>query len=237
MAKAAAKMISNSDALKLAEDVLRGADTVSEISAQLKEAKAKLDKATKDLTAESVKIFETDMGQVAEDKTPDVFGNHEYIVGQRVVNVNFKMKSGGFSMREISGHKACDILPKVLGDEEYKKLFIETEIIEEDDAKLIDVQGHRPDLVGYRLIGELPEDEIAVLAGKYPVLFKPYIKDKKKYIEEIQGAKVAIEVSTSTGFIGAVAKLPGTVLYKVRDLFRKIFKEAVTTAVLTGNKV
>jgi hypothetical protein len=236
MAKAASKSINEGDKILIATEILELTDKVNTLSSELKGVKGDLEVKVEALTEESLKIFYRDLGDLKSPATPEIYGNHEYLSGARVVNVNFKMKPGGFTVREISGHKAYELLPKVLGDEEYKKLFTETKVLEDDRGDLLIASTYRPDLVGLRLKGELPESEITALFSKYPDLFEPYVKDKDRYIAEVQKAKVAIEVTTSNGFIGNVAKLSDAIKFKVRDLLRKIFSEAVTTAVQTGNK-
>lgn len=236
MAKAASKSIIDEDKILIATDILELTDKVNSLSSELKGVKGALDVKVEALTDGSLKTFYKDLGDLKSPVTPEIYGNHEYLSGARIVNVNFKMKSGGFTVREISGHKAYDLLPKVLGAEEYKKLFSESKVLEDTRDDLLGVRTSRPDLVGLRLKENLPEHEIEILFLKDPSLFEPYVKDKDRYIEEVAAAKVAVEVTTSNGFIGNVAKLSEDLKFKVRDLLRKIFAEAVTTAVQTGNK-
>jgi len=236
MAKAASKSINDEVKILIATEILELTDKVNSLSSELKTVKGDLEIKVEALTDVSLKTFYQDLGDLKSPVTPEVYGNHEYLSGARVVNVNFKMRAGGFTVREISGHKAYELLPKVLGDDEYKKLFKEMKVLEETRNMLIGVSTLRPDLVGLRLKGDLPQKEIATLFQKYPDLFEPYVKDEDKYIEEVTEAKVAIEVTTSNGFIGSAAKLSDDIKFKVRDLLRKIFAEAVTTAVQTGNK-
>ena len=237
MAKATAKKIENN--LELATEVLDLNDRVNGLSVDLKEAKSSLKEKTEELSGESRKIFLNDLGELQEDKTPEIYGNHEYVVGQRLINVNYKMSKGGFSMREIAGQPAYEVLPKVLGDENYKKLFTEITVLEDalDQSKLKQAANYRPDLVDSSLNpSALPDTVIEDLRDKYPDAFSYYVTDEEKYIKEVTTAETHTEVVTGTGFIGKVAKLPDDMRYKARKLFRKIFSDALDSAVKLGNK-
>ena len=110
-------------------------------------------------------------------------------------------------------------------------------IVDESEDKLNEVAKTRPDLIDYKLnASKLPDAALVLIRSKWPDAFTPSIKDETEYVEEIAGANVAIEVSTATGFIANVGKLEEDVRYKLRDLFRKIFGDVVTTAVKCGNK-
>ena len=235
MTKAAAKKIENNT--ELVSEIINLTDTVNDLSIKLKSSKATLTTKTKELSEASLKIFNTDIGDFTDDRAPDIYGNHEYQCGSRLINVNFKTKSGGFTLHEISGHKACDLLPKMLGDKDYKKLFKETPNIKDDESKLNKVFLSRPDLIGQRLNSSaLPPDAMKDLIRKYPNAFTPYIIDSAAYIAEVDGVEVTTEVTTASGFIGKVEKLPEEPRQKMRNLFRKIFNEVVTVAVKCGNK-
>lgn len=233
--KAAAKTIEGNT--QLVTEILELTDRENDLAVELKKVKAEREGKTKDLSDISMDIFKEDIGDTTDDRAPEVFGNHEYQSGSRIITVNFKMKPGGFSLTEISGHKACDALPKMLGDKDYKKLFTETQVLDMTADDLEVVHTTRPDLVGHRLDASmLPEKELEALRDKYPQAFTPYVKDEAKFIEEIPGANVETKVTTATGFIGKVEKLDEEPRQKLRNLFRKIFDTAVTTAVKCGNK-
>lgn len=238
MAKQLAKKIER-DAT-LINEILDLTDKTNILADQLKESKNLLQEKTQALATESREIFDKDMGEVGDDKTPQVFGNHEYISGNRMIDVNFKMKSGGFSVQQIGQQRACEVLSKVLGDKEYKKLFKETRVLEDayDQDKLKEAREYRPDLVGIRLVGNLPEAEIEALSKKYPQEFAYYIKDESVYASQVKTARFRVDISPAASFIGKVAKLPEDVLKgPVKNFFRKIFKDNVTTAVKCGNRV
>jgi len=234
MAKAATKRIpSNSEFI---DELIDLEDKITELSIELKETKTLLGARTLLLSAESRAVFDSNIGEVFENRVPEIFGNHEYVGSKsRVINVNYKMKAGGFSMVEISGHPAHEVLPKVLG-EDYKKLFNEEQTLElsEDDKEK--AYGYHPELFGVRIKTDVPGSVLKDLKEKYPDHFEVYIKDTEQYIKEVPNAPVRTSVVTGSNFIGKAAKLPEDTLFKLKDLFRKILREAATSAVKIGNK-
>lgn len=232
--KAAAKSIESH--VDLVTEILELTDKSNDLASELKTTNADLATKTKELGEVSTGIFFDDIGAIKGGKVPEVYGNHEYTSGSRLITVNFKMQPGGMTMREINGHRACDVLSGMLG-KDYNKLFSETVVINDDADKLNEVAKTRPDLIDYKLnVSKLSDAALTQIRSKWPDAFTPSIKDEAMYVEEITGADVSIEVSTTTGFIASVGKLEEGVRFKLRDLFRKIFTDCVTTAVKCGNK-
>jgi len=176
------------------------------------------------------------MGEMDSDATPEIFGNHEVTVGNDLVSINYKMSSGGFSLREIAGQPAYKVLPKVLGDKEYKKMFKEQQVLEESDGKLRDVYDLRPDLFEVSLKGGLEQDVLQKMKKEFPDCFDIDVLDDDKYISEVSTAKYTTELTTGPSFIEKAGKLDDDVKHTLRKLFRKVFTAVAVSAVKCGNK-
>lgn len=209
---------------------------INDLSTQLKTKKTEFSEKTDELKNDSKDIFDADLGAIGEDSVPEIYGNHGYPHGDHLITVNYKMSKGGLSFSNIAGRPACKVLPKLMGEKEYEKLFDEAKVLKETPEKLSVVHSFRPDLVGFQLTGELPEEALDDLRKKYPDAFTPYAKDEEKYITEIEGAEVETHVSTKTGFLEKAANLSDDTKYNLRDFIRKVLASRVTSAVKCGNK-
>jgi hypothetical protein len=212
---------------------------INEMTTQLKDKKAEFLGATDKLRAESRTDFDADLGDIRAETPPEVFGNHEYTTTEgRVVTVNYRMQKGGLSFSQIGKRPAHEVLPELIDEKEYKKLFVESKVLKESDAKLDEVHDYRPDLVNYSLdVSKLSDKALETLRDAHPDAFIPYVVDVDTYIKEIESATVETEVHTATGFISKVSQLSEDSRLKLKDFLRKVLGAKATSAVKVGNKV
>ena len=236
MAKKAPAKAIEASALDLEKLVVLNGE-VNTLSIELKDKKAELKEATEALKEESRAHFDSDLGALGDTKTPAIFGNHEYAVGNSLITVNYKMDAGGLSLTKFGNEPACELLPKIVGQGDYEKLFTERKILTTTPEELEDVAKTRPDLVEYSLNARaLPDEALVLIRQKWPDAFTPRVVDEETYIAEIPTAHVETEVSTATGFISKVANLPEEIQNKLRDFTRKVFETKVSAAVKYGNR-
>jgi hypothetical protein len=208
---------------------------INELKTQVKLKEGEFAEVSTQIKELSTDIFNRDIGEIGGDFAPEVYGNHEYNNGEVVVN--FKTNAGGMTFRQVGKLPACEVLPKIMGEDNYKKLFTETIVVEDDMDNIRKVGMYRPEVVGFRLdASKLPEEAYKELLGSYPDAFTPYIKDTAAYAKDIPTAVVATDVTTVTGFIEKVSSLPDSVRYSIKDLIRKVMSTVVTTAIKCGNK-
>ena len=209
---------------------------VNSLSVELKTKKDELKEITDAIKKESLGHFQADMGPIGEETQPQLYGNHEYISGNSLVTVNYKMKAGGMTISKFGPMDACDVLPKVVGAD-YPKLFTERKVLTTTVKELEDLAKTRPDLVAYSLDpSALPEAALTLIKNQWPDAFSIHVADEATYIDEVPTALVHTEVTTSTGFLAKVAKLPDDVQLKLRDFTRKVVETVTTSAVKYGNR-
>jgi hypothetical protein len=219
------------------ENVVRLHTEINELNTVLKTKKAEFATETTQLKEDSKTIFDEDLGVLGSDDIPSVFGNHEYITGDHLVTVNYKMKSGGLSFTEIGGRAATEVLGDMMDPKEYKKLFKEETKVTDDAERLIEVHSYRPDLVAFNLQpSKLPDAALTLIREKWPEAFAPVIVDVDTYIKEIPEAEVTTEVSTATGFLEKVSSLSDDTKFGLRDFIRKVLASCITSAVKCGNR-
>lgn len=219
------------------EDVVRLNTEINQLNVELKGKKVEFEASKTTLKEESKLQFDTDLGYLGSDEDPHVFGNHEYVSGDHLITVNYKMDKGGMSFTKIGGRDAVEVLTTLTEPAEYKKLFKEVPKLNESAEKLIEVHSYRPDLVGFNLNArELPEAALVLIREKWPEAFTPVVKNEEEYIQEIDSANVETEVHTSTGFISKVAALSEESRFKLRDFLRKVLGSCVTSSVKCGNR-
>lgn len=212
---------------------------VNDLSVRLKEKKAELEAKTGELRTESKSVFDEDLGYIGDESAPKIYGNHEFLVGDHLITVNYKLKAGGLSFSKVGGEDAKPVLLGLMSEKEYESLFTETEVLEDelDQEKLREAFGHRPSLVGARLdLNMIPEDEVRNLALKYPEASTFYVKDRKGYIETVPIATVSLKLSTVNGFLEKAAKLSDVTKVRLADFLRKVLASTVESAVKIGNR-
>jgi len=209
---------------------------VNELSTELNFKKNMLKEETEILSAESRSIFNIDLGAVGTEEAPEVFGNHEYPVDGRLITVNYKMKAGGLTFTQVGGRSAHEVLPELIGEKEYKKLFVTQTTVKETDEKLEEVHSYRPDLVSHRFdYSKLPDEAKVKLGKEYPEAHTPYVVNEEAYVEAIKDAVTETTVTTGASFIEKVSKLSDESKFKLRDFIRKVLGAKATSAVKVGN--
>ena len=235
--KAPAKAIRTvSDNVSL-ESIVRLHSEINQLNVELKAKKAEFADETEALKASSFEDFRDDLGIKGDDDLPEIYGNHEFLTEDHLITVNYKMKTGGVTLKNIAGRPADEVLKSLVDPKDYKKHFKEQHSLMEDDAKLEEVADYRPDLVKRRLnVRALPDEAMDELYEKYPDAFTPYVPDEDAYIAEIEDANVETSVVTATGFISKIAALGDDTKYKLRNFIRKVLLENTTAAVKCGNR-
>jgi len=208
---------------------------INGLKTELNIKKTQLKEETDILSHDSRDLFDSDLGVLGSEEVPKIYGNHEYPFEDKLITVNYKMKAGGLSFTQVGGRPANEVLPELIDAKEYKKLFKETETIKESSDKLKEVQGYRPDLVGYRLTRELPDKVLEELRAKHPECFTVFIKDEEAYKREITDAVIETEVQTGPSFIEKVSNLSDDSKFKLKDFIRKVLGSKAVSAVKVGN--
>jgi len=234
MAKAPAKQCTASPGI-LPQIVLKNGE-VNRLSIELSSAKEDLSALTKDLSEESRKIFIGDLGEIGAESAPLVYGNHEYPYDDHLITVNYRMDKGGLTFKLVGGKPASEVLTKIVGAKDYKKLFEENKTIKDDQATLEQVYVHHPELFDIRLRDDIDLPVLQSLREAHPECFTLQVKDEEGYLNENKSAVVETEVSTTTGFIEKVSSLPDDVQLKLKDFTRKVLINSTSGAVKIGNK-
>lgn len=214
-----------------AASIMRLHNHINELSAELKEHKKEYTEKVDILKKDAERLFSQKMGPIGEGSAPKVYGNFYYVSEEGSVGVNYRMKPGGLTLREIAGLPANDVLKTAAGDY-YNKLFSEEVVLDETREDLVETFKRSPELVDMRLRpSRLPEEVIQKLLEEYPDAFDPQVKDVAAYLKAVPDANKVTEVSLKKGFISNVAALPEDVSIRMGDFIRKVLLEHTTQAV------
>ena len=198
----------------------------------------------KTLASYSESVFWKDMGTevspegdlILNQEVPLVYGNHEFDAG-KMLRITAGFKVGKRELGCIDGVDAETAIPKLFGDAT-DKVFdcVDEAVVVSTPEQLSDNFYRRPELFDLVLRDNIKPEVMTEMKRAFPKAFDIVVRDKETY-KRVYPDQVEskVNVTTKSGFLEAVGKLPAPILKRAKACIIGLLKENITIAVNVGN--